>query len=310
VANKLIPREEGQLIKSGPEIDIVSAVRPDLFEMRILGKFIEKSGQYVVLPEGMKIINRIYSLLNKYLRDAIEFEEVILPKVAPVKSFRKANVLDKWNDYLLSVKPFSETKGVEEEYILDPLQCTVFYQFHEGKKINVDGGPIKWLDRSGPTYRNEDLDKIFPGVKQREFHRAEFVYLGTPKQVIEIREKCLAQMEKFCIDFGLRYRIVVGASCYQLESGEIRVPENLEEIPIKDLEIYCPGYKNKDDDSWLEIIGSSILAETMTKRFEICGECGEELWSGCTGIGLNRLMYAIISNRIEILEKNNGQDCL
>ncbi|MBS3122485.1 hypothetical protein J4434_06405 [Candidatus Woesearchaeota archaeon] len=300
-----VPCVEGELIKQRPEPDIeddqateraqVIESIDNLFESEILGEFVKNSGQYIILPKGTKILNGIYALLNKYIRDSIGFEEVVLPKIAPVDTFRKAGILSKWDNYLISVKPFSQTKGVKEEYLMDPLQCTAFYQFHENKIIDVSKGPRKWYDRSGPTYRNEDSDKIFPSIKQREFHRAEFMYLGTKEQVIETRETCLAQLEKLCHDLGLRYRIVVGSGCYQLKEGEIPAPESVEEIPIKDLEIYCQGHKNKDGEPYLEVVGSSILADTMTSRFNIRGSNGEELWSGCTGIGLNRLMYAIIS---------------
>ncbi|MBU0666980.1 MAG: aminoacyl--tRNA ligase-related protein [Nanoarchaeota archaeon] len=296
--NKKIPTKEGELIKQGSKIKTNKKIETvkELFESEILAEFINNSGQYLILPKGTKILIAIKSLLKKYLQKELGFEEVILPKMAPVDSFRKADILGRWDDYLLSVKPFFKTNGVKEEYILDPLQCTVFYQFFENKKIDVSEKPLKWFDASGPTFRNEDLDKIFPSVKQREFHRSEFVYLGTEKQVIEIRELCLKQIEKLCDDLGLKYRIVVGNGCYQLKDGELKFPESIREIPIKDLEIFCPGYKNKDGEEYLEVVGSSILANTMTSRFNIKGENDEELWSGCTGIGLNRLMYALITN--------------
>lgn len=298
-----IPMNEGELIKQGPDVKVVSAIKSidDLFKSEILGEFVRNSGQYVILLKGTKILSVIYSLLEEYLRVPLNFEEVVLPKIAPVDTFRKADILSKWDDYLLSVKPFSQTKGVKEEYLMDPLQCTVFYQFFENKTLNASKIPVKWYDRSGPTYRNEDLNKIEASVKQREFHRAEFIYLGTKEQVIETRETCLVQLEKLCQDLGLRYRIVVGGGCYQLKEEEIPAPESLEEIPIKDLEIYIPH-----QDRWLEVVGSSVLANTMTSRFNIRGSNGEELWSGCTGIGLNRLMYALISNygtEIENLQK-------
>jgi len=305
MVNNKIPTEEGQLIKQGPELEVTQAIEriDDLFDSEIIGEFVKNSGQYLILPKGAMILNGLKNLLVEYIKKLVGFDEVILPKIAPVDSFRKADILGRWDDYLISVKPFSRTNGVKEEYIMDPLQCTVFYQFHENKKIDVSKGPRKWYDHSGPTYRNEDSDKIFPSVKQREFHRAEFIYLGLREQVIETREKCLTQLEKLCVDLGLKYRIVVGSGCYQLKDGEIKMPESLEEIPIKDLEIYCPGYSNKDRKPYLEVVGSSILANTMTSRFNINGKNREELWSGCTGIGLNRLMYAVISNYGTDLEK-------
>ncbi|MBU2561811.1 MAG: hypothetical protein KKD17_05935 [Nanoarchaeota archaeon] len=295
--NKYVPTKEGELIKQGSHIEASQKIESidELFESEIIGEFVKGSGQYVILPKGTSILNGLCRLIDEYVKEAAGFEEVVLPKIAPVDSFRKADILGRWDDYLISAKPFSSTKGVKEEYIMDPLQCTAFYQFHENMKVDVSRGPRRWYDHSGPTYRNEDIEKIVPSVKQREFHRAEFMYLGTREQVIQTRERCLAQLERLCDDLGLRYRIVVGSGCYQLKDGELKMPESLEDIPIKDLEIYCPGYRNKDGEPYLEVVGSSVLADTMTSRFNIRGQDGEELWSGCTGIGLNRLMYAIIS---------------
>jgi seryl-tRNA synthetase len=300
-----ITTKEGTLIKSGPEIEVTTAIRSvdDLFASEVIGEFIPGAGQFVILPKGTQILNKVYALLNQYITEALNFDEVVLPKIAPVETFRKADILGKWDDYLLSAKPFSKTKGVEEEFILDPLQCTTFYEFHKNKKIDVSQEARKWFDRSGPTYRNEDLDKLEPSVKQREYHRAEFIYLGTPKQVVEAREKCLTQIEKLCQDLELKYRIVVGGGCYQLKEGEIPKAGSIDKIPIKDLEIYVPH-----QDRWLEVVGSSVLANTLTSRFNIQGNNGEELWSGCTGIGLNRMMYAIISYHgcdVDVLSKVN-----
>lgn len=273
----------------------------DLIGRGLIGEF--NQGQYVILPKGMKILNGIYDVLQKYLVEPLDFEEVVLPKMAPVETFEKASLVDfsdgrqrqssfpwSWDQYLQAVKPFGETEGVKETFILDPLQCTIFYQFFEGKKVDVSEKPVKWYDRSGPTYRNESLDSLFPGVKQREFHRSELVFLGTQEQVIDTRECALKQIEFLCQSLDLNYRLVVGGSCHRLEDHEVREPTSLEDIPVKDVEIYCPGY------GYLEVSGNAIMGSVLTSRFSIAGTNGEELWSGCSGLGLNRMMYAIVSN--------------
>ncbi|MFC1768985.1 aminoacyl--tRNA ligase-related protein [Nanoarchaeota archaeon] len=288
-----IPTEEGELIKKGPEGELVNGIDSidDLFERKIVGEFVKNSGLYVIFPKGTSILNKIYGSLEDSLRDEIGFEELVLNKIIPVETIRKADMLGKWDDYLIVVRPFSSTKGVEEDYILDPLQCTAAYQLMENEVIDTSEGPRKWYDRSGPTYRNEDLDKLEPLVKQREFHRSEFIYVGTKEQIIETRERCLAQLENLCEDLGIKYRIVVGSGCYQLKNGEIKMPESIEEIPIKDLEVYIPFQKR-----WLEMAGSSVLAQTQTSRFNIKGTDDKYLWSGCTGVGLERFIYAVVAN--------------
>ncbi|MBI2548003.1 hypothetical protein HYW21_01500 [Candidatus Woesearchaeota archaeon] len=274
----------------------------DMTTMGIIKEFTQ--GQYVILPKGMRILNGIYEALQRYIVRPLDFEEVVLPKMAPVDTFKKASLVDfpdgrqrqsafpwSWDQYLLTAQPYGETEGVRGTYIWDPLQCTVFYQFFEGKTVDVSEGPIKWYDRSGPTYRNESLDSLIPGVKQREFHRSEFIFLGSKDKVIETREQILRQIESLVQALHLNYRIVVGGSCHRLEDHEVREPTSLEDIPVKDVEIYCPGY------GYLEVSGNAIMGNVLTSRFSISGRNGEELWSGCSGIGLNRMIYAIVSNQ-------------
>ena len=240
----------------------------------------EDPGHYVLLQRETSLMNKLLGAIDTEIRRPVGFRQVVLPKIVPLSTVEKAKLLGKWDDYLLVVKPLGETKGVKETYVLDPLQCLSFYQHFENKQVSV---PIKWYDCSGPTYRNENLERLDPLIRQREFHRAEFIYLGTKEQVIEIREKCLERLERICFKLDLDYRIVVGEGCYEM-------PENnsVDCIPIKDVEVYIP-----QTDSWLEIAGCSVLGNTLTSRFNIKNIYGDELWSGCTGIGLERLIYAV-----------------
>ena len=245
----------------------------------LIKELVVGSGQYAILPQGVKILNKLLCLLNQYIEKEVGFEEVYLPKIIPEETLEKAEIINRWNDYLISVLPFGKTKGVKERYAMDPLQCLACYQLLEGERLDVSKGPLKWYDHSGPTYRNEDLDKIRPGVKQREFHRAEFVYIGTEEQVKETRNKCLIQLKKLCNDLRLKHRVVEGDSCYH-KGGD-----------IKDIEVYIPQRKE-----WLELAGAAVLYDITTSRFNIKGKDGEKLWSGCVGIGLDRFIYAVVAN--------------
>lgn len=131
----------------------------------ILRELVPGSGQYVILPKGVKILNRILGIISIF-QTGMGFEQVYLPKILPVETLRKAGIIGKWDPYLLSVNPYSETKGVTEEYLMDPLQCLACYQALEGERLDVSQKPIKWFDCSGPTYRNENLERIEAGVRQ------------------------------------------------------------------------------------------------------------------------------------------------
>ena len=288
---KYIPSQSGEIIKIGEQtrtwctIDVLQEVLDDDLIIQNL-----KPGHHILMPKATKNIDKFLELLDKKITKKLEFEKVILPKIVPLTTLKKAGVLGNWDNYLLIVTPLSKTKGITETYVLDPLQCLSFYQYFENKIINTKKGPIKWCDYSGPTYRNEDFKRLKPLTRQREFHRAEFIYIGTKEQVIKTREQCVLQLESVCKELHFQYRIVVGSGCYELTGNE-PAPTSLEEIPIKDIEVYIPQTK-----SWLELAGCSVLETNLTSRFNIQSETGEKLWSGCTGIGLERLTYSTIAN--------------
>ena len=40
------------------------------------------------------------------------------------------------------------------------------------------------------------------------------------------------------------------------------------------------------------------MGNVLTSRFSISGANGEELWSGCSGIGLERMVYGVVCNHV------------
>ncbi|MFA6888497.1 MAG: aminoacyl--tRNA ligase-related protein [Candidatus Woesearchaeota archaeon] len=283
----MVNLKEGDVIRQGKHQNSKNDSNLDIASF--FGDFIIGTGHYVLLPKATTLLRRLDNILETILAQNIGFEEVILPKMAPVETFQKAGILGRWDSYLLSVTPYSTTQGISEQYILDPLQCTAFYQYHAGKSIDVSEKPLLWYDHSGPTYRNENVPRLRAGIRQREFHRAEFMYLGSPEQVTATRKKCLSALENLCDDLKLQYRIVVGAGCYECNPEE---NSSNDIIPILDLEIFCP---TESKNQWLEVAGCSILETTVTSRFSIKNSNNESVWSGCVGIGLERFVYALLS---------------
>lgn len=298
---KKIPTKEGELIKqSKKRTSLFEGDIDDLiFQERIIERYVyPTSGLFLILPEGQRIFDALKEIIEDEIRNKLDYFPITLPKISPVDTFRKASLLGKWDDYLEKISPFSNTRGVKEDYLMEPLQCTPLYQFLEGKRLDIRQKPLKLYDASGPTYRNEDSEEIKPLIKQREFHRSEFIYLGTKEQVIQTREATLTILERVCNQLELPYRIVVGSGCYQISDEEIKFPDSEEEIPIKDLEVYLPkGFvKREETNYYLEVCGAAALGETQTRRFNIKSTEDQELWSGCVGIGLERAMYAFLAN--------------
>ena len=62
-----------------------------------------------------------------------------------------------------------------------------------------------------------------------------------------------------------------------------------------DLEAWLP-YKGDRDQEWLEFQNISIVGDKYTDAFTIKGQ-KTELWSGCSGIGLERWMVAFLAQK-------------
>jgi seryl-tRNA synthetase len=289
-----IPIKEGELIQPGPNFKVSARMDLDkeIFSRGYIRNYInDKTGLFIFPKKGESLLFALTQYVTRKIIGKFSFDKIILPKMSPISTYAKANVLGKWDFYLEKVSPFDDTNGVKEDYILEPLQCIPFYQSLEGKELSINK-PIKVFDCSGPTYRNEDLDKVKPMVKQREFHRSEFIYIGKQKDIVNLRENIIKELMAIFNDLGMRYRLVVGTGCFELSENEIVFPETSEEIPIKDIELYIPS-----TNSWLEVVGASVLWNIQTKRFNIKSKNNEELWSGCVGIGLERLMYSFLAQK-------------
>jgi len=269
-----------------------------LFKNKIIDNYLGKnSGLFITLPKGQKILNAIINILKDEVAKKQEFEEYSFPKLIDSRICNQAKIMGKWDDYLLAVKSYGKTNGINQMMLLDPLQCTPFYSYLENKKFTDKDLPLKAFDVSGPTYRNEDKAELNPMVKQLEFRRMEFVYFGFENDVIKLRENILRRIEFISSKLSMPFRRVIGTGCYEVTSSLIRYPDKMETIPIIDLEMKLTKsvYRRKEKISFLEVAGASVLRDQQTSRFKITNHT-KSIWSGCVGIGLNRLMYAFLSN--------------
>lgn len=246
---------------------------PRLLPMSIL----EKLSTYVEhLPEGM-----FYVCTPP--RDPKAFEE-----------FKKEYTLRRTlrTDLLKSILP-------PPSYILDAIQCPPFYQFFSGELVKVESLPIKVFDYMGGwTWRNE-AGGVEGLARTNEFWRMEMVYLGTPDQVVEIRDKIAeATIKLVDEDLELEWRLTVGAPFYLApEEAKKRTVDisSSKSIPALDVECYLPYRGSREEGEWLEISACNIHMQHYVKAFKIKEVKGRELWTGCTGHGLTRWATAVLA---------------
>ncbi|MBC7080866.1 MAG: serine--tRNA ligase [Thermoplasmatales archaeon] len=213
----------------------------------------------------------------------------------------KSREAKEWENFvdLLKIR-----KEVSEEELIKNLkppkegvcyaQCPNIYASLAGKTIAEDSLPLLIFDRSTPSDRYEAGGKH--GIERvDEFHRIEIVYIGTKEQLIEVREKLMARYRHvFDEILDLEWRMAKVTPFYLQQAGLVASEEDEIKGTI-DFEAYLP-YRGDRSEEWLEIQNISIVGDKYVKAFNIKAQ-KSDLWSGCSGIGLERWTVAFLAQK-------------
>lgn len=176
-------------------------------------------------------------------------------------------------------------------------QCPTIYWWLSGRTIATDSLPLKVYDRSAVSNRYESGGRH--GLERvDEFHRIEPVYIGTPEQLTQLREELLRRYTHvFDTILELEWRTAWVTPFYMQQSGGVGIEEGKERTKgTIDFEAYLPYRGPRESSEWLEFQNLSIVGEKYTKAFTIRTQKGE-LWSGCSGIGLERWLTAFLAQK-------------
>ena len=176
-------------------------------------------------------------------------------------------------------------------------QCPTIYWWLSGRTIATESLPLKVYDRTAISNRYESGGRH--GLERvDEFHRMEPVYIGTREQLLELREGLLARYAHvFNEVLELEWRTAWVTPFYLQQAGGVGVEDA--EARVKgtiDFEAYLPYRGTRDAGEWLEFQNLSIVGEKYTRAFTIRTQKGE-LWSGCSGIGLERWLTAFLAQK-------------
>jgi seryl-tRNA synthetase len=176
-------------------------------------------------------------------------------------------------------------------------QCPTIYWWLSGRTIANASLPLRIFDRTAVSNRYESGGRH--GLERvDEFHRIEPVFLGTPAQLLELREKLL---ERYAHVFNsvleLEWRTAWVTPFYMQQSGGVGVEDATARIKgTIDYEAYLPYRGPREGSEWLEFQNLSIVGDKYTSAFTIRAQKGE-LWSGCSGIGLERWLTTFLSQK-------------
>jgi seryl-tRNA synthetase len=222
--------------------------------------------------EGMP--GEIYYLCEPRSRDPAEWERFIdLVKITREVPER---------ELLKNIKPPRE--GVVY------AQCPNIYASMRGKTLAEDDLPLLLFERRTPSDRYESGGKR--GIERvDEFWRIEIVYIGTKEQLLQLQEK-LIERYKYIFDdiLELEWRMARVTPFYMQQAGIVGREEEITKGTI-DFEAKLP-YRGE----WLEFQNISIVGDKYTSAFNIKGQ-KSSLWSGCSGIGIERLMAVFLAQK-------------
>ncbi|MBG0851439.1 hypothetical protein I2W78_06160 [Streptomyces spinoverrucosus] len=264
-------------------------------------KWIENfaEGQYVYRAPWVRLLRRLQSeiLERAYAND---FEEWLFPRLIPRQAL---------DDFRLSqyAPELLVPAGPDGDQVLDPVQCISLYHLMRGRQLSLDELPLRIVETLGGwTWRNEYAADLDGPIKAREFLRVEHVFFGTREQVRATRGQVRQTLTELLSGWGLSWQVVAAEGCMEIPSlvEAQDDAETADEVPVQDIEVPLssnrperarPGWADHFDERFdlREISGCSAEGTHQTESFHITAE-GQDLWSGCCGIGLNRLVVAYL----------------
>jgi seryl-tRNA synthetase len=168
-------------------------------------------------------------------------------------------------------------------------QCPTFWGFLQGTTLPEDELPIKVFDRSGTSHRYES-GGIHGIERVDEFHRIEIVWLGTREQTLAEAERLKERYKHIFEDIlELRWRMAWVTPWFMAQEGRTGLAE-MEGAGTVDYEALLPYNGN-----WIEFQNLSVNGEKYPKGFTVKSQSSDPLWSGCSGVGLERWASAFLS---------------
>lgn len=278
-------------------------------------------GKWFYGPKATAVMRAMEKIAVEEILKPLNFQEIIEQNLVPFNIWQKTGHLEgvpseiyyvcepksrdakEWEYFKDYLKITKEVPGEElSKNVSLPIcglcyaQCPLIYWYLQGRTIADESLPALLFDRTAISARYESGGRH--GIERvDEFHRIESVYIGKKEQLIELKDKMI---EKYKYVFNeileLEWRIARVAPFYMLQSGEVGIEEFEKDKGTIDFEAYLPYRGERESSKWLEFQNLSIMGDKYTKAFNIKAQKGE-LWSGCSGIGLERWSTAFLAQK-------------
>jgi seryl-tRNA synthetase len=277
-------------------------------------------GKWFYRPQAAAILKTMEKIAVEEVLKPLDFQEIIESNIVPFDVWLKTGHLEGMpGEFYYVTEPatrdsekwerFVDLTKITKEIPVDELkknvsvpaagicyaQCPVIYWSFKGKTISEKSLPVLIYDKTAISDRYESGGRH--GIERvDEFHRIEPVYIGTRKQLLHLREKLLDRYKHvFNKIFELEWRMAWVTPWYMAQAGKIGDTDTQDTGTI-DFEAYMPYRGDRKKSEWLEFQNLSILGDKYIKAFNIKAQ-KSELWSGCSGIGLERWTTVFLAQK-------------
>jgi seryl-tRNA synthetase len=273
-------------------------------------------GQWIYGPEATHIFRTFEQIVLDEIIGPLGYSEMIFPKLDTWDVWKKSGHAQGVYPEIYFVCPpktrdpafweevmdyYKVTHEVPLELVKEKIdvpiggmcyaQCPTFWGFLQGMTLANEELPIKVFDRSGTSHRYES-GGIHGIERVDEFHRIEIVWLGTNEQALAEAEKLKACYKHIFEDIlELRWRMAWVTPWFMAQEGKTGLAE-MSGAGTVDYEAVLPYNGN-----WIEFQNLSVNGEKYPKGFTVKAQSGEPLWSGCSGVGLERWTSAFLSQK-------------
>ncbi len=272
-------------------------------------------GQWIYGPQVTRLFRAFEKILLEEVCNPLGYVEMIFPKVVSWDVWKRSGHAraiypeayyvcvpktrdpEFWEDI---ADYFKVTGEIPTEKIMERIenigglcyaQCPPFWVFLQRRVLADECLPICIFDRSGTSHRYES-GGIHGIERVDEFHRVELVFIGTKEQVIEhaqrLRERYRIVFDKI---LDIEWREAWVTPWFMAQEGRAGVASQ-KEVGTIDFEGFLP-YNGK----WLEFQNVSINGDKYPKSFGVKLQSGRELWSGCSGVGLERWTAVFLAQK-------------
>ena len=277
-------------------------------------------GKWFYRPQAAAILKTMEEIAIKEILQPLGFQEIIESQIVPFDIWLKTGHLEGMpSEFYYVVEPatrdvekwekFVDLTKITKEIDFNELQknlsvptagicyaqCPMIYWSFKGKTISEESLPIFVYDKTAVSGRYESGGRH--GIERvDEFHRIEPVYIGTREQLLSLREKLIERYKHVFNDiFDLEWRMAWVTPWYMQQAGKIGETGE-QDCGTIDFEAYMPYRGDRKKSEWLEFQNLSILGDKYVKSFNIKSQ-KSELWSGCSGIGLERWTTAFLAQK-------------